>query len=299
MSIGECLCACAVELETGQRAETSQEDDDPHGAQCTTRIHRLRNLSVESVKSVVKTDERDPPPVQTTALIPTDCRELSVCVRAGVGPAQRCGSHSHRCAGPSVVVVVTNQVTRKITSRHARTADGSYSLKLPAGAYRVTSGPAAHCSLRQRQKLRRLRDRSRRHARERNHRSRIKRLSSTSARAATDRRTVAAATPRDSRSLAHHVSGIRSLRRSRRAWPRHSFQTRPLVGSVQPERPQRRLPDQGRQAVHDPDGRQFNERRAATRADAVRRQQLSNLMSAEFFGRPEQFAASRDIAVQL
>ena len=38
---------------------------------------------------------------------------------------------------PNVVVVITNQVTRKIT-RVTTNADGSYSVKLPAGAYRLT-----------------------------------------------------------------------------------------------------------------------------------------------------------------
>src|SRR5215217_5248222 len=37
----------------------------------------------------------------------------------------------------SVVVIVTNQVTRKINRARTNT-DGSYSLSLPAGAYRVS-----------------------------------------------------------------------------------------------------------------------------------------------------------------
>src|SRR5690349_21172320 len=37
---------------------------------------------------------------------------------------------------PNVVVVVTNQVTRKVT-RSQSNADGSYSVRLPVGAYRL------------------------------------------------------------------------------------------------------------------------------------------------------------------
>jgi hypothetical protein len=95
-----------------------------------------------------------------------------------------------------------------------------------------------------------------RHARKRNHPTRQRNCPRHSTRAAADDRCSRATASRDAGSLAHPVSRVRSLRRLRCARTRHSIQTRPLVGSVQSKRAERRLSNQRRQAVHDSDSGQ-------------------------------------------
>src|SRR4029079_7531847 len=75
-----------------------QEDDNAHAPQCTTSgsTDYAEILSVESVESVVKPETRDPSHGPNNSADVSDHSELSVCVRAGIGSAQRCCSHSCR-----------------------------------------------------------------------------------------------------------------------------------------------------------------------------------------------------------
>src|SRR4029079_19636752 len=78
-----------------------QEDDNAHERQCTTSesTDYAEILSVESVESVVKPETRDPSHGPNNSADVSDHSELSVCVRAGIGTAQRCCSHFRRCTG--------------------------------------------------------------------------------------------------------------------------------------------------------------------------------------------------------
>ena len=73
-------------------------------------------------------------PLQTTAFI---LLVVASCLAQSPGRVQGVVRSATGGQAPNVVVVITNQVTRKIT-RVATNADGSYSVKLPAGAYRLT-----------------------------------------------------------------------------------------------------------------------------------------------------------------
>lgn len=73
-------------------------------------------------------------PLQTTAFI---LLVAASCLAQTTGRLQGVVRSATNAPVPNVVVVITNQVTRKIV-RVRTSADGSYSVKLPAGAYRLT-----------------------------------------------------------------------------------------------------------------------------------------------------------------
>ena len=73
-------------------------------------------------------------PLQTTAFI---LLVAASCLAQTAGRLKGVVRSATDTPAPNVVVVITNQVTRKAT-RVTTEADGSYSVKLPAGAYRLT-----------------------------------------------------------------------------------------------------------------------------------------------------------------
>src|ERR1051325_8702109 len=78
-----------------------------------TSAHNVPQIfSAESVKSVVKTDERDRAPPANNRFHPTGCRELP---GTNNGPSPWRGPIRDECPGRNAVVLITNQVTRKIT----------------------------------------------------------------------------------------------------------------------------------------------------------------------------------------
>ena len=172
---------------------------------------------------------------------------------------------------PNAVVVITNQVTRQI--RRVRTnADGSYSIRLPAGAYRVTLDQPHVAAF----------DKDKNYG------------DYAIVRGDTLENVIIAPNQNIELEIRCCRKSNRNTNRQRKETPdrwritfpeydrygdrgsagaRYSFQARTLVGSLQPERAQRRLSDQGRQAFHDSHRRELDECRAATRADAVGCQQ--------------------------
>jgi hypothetical protein len=77
--------------------------------------------------------------VQTSALTFLIMASCLAAFAQGTGRLRGIVRTSAGAPAASVVVIVTNQVTRKISRAHTNT-DGSYSLSLPAGAYRISLG---------------------------------------------------------------------------------------------------------------------------------------------------------------
>src|ERR1051325_157601 len=100
-----------------------------------TSAHNVPQIfSAESVKSVVKTDDVIGRPLQTTAFI---LLVAASCLAQTTGRLKDVVRSATNAPVANAVVLITNQVTRKVT-RVRTNADGSYSVNLAAGAYRLT-----------------------------------------------------------------------------------------------------------------------------------------------------------------
>src|ERR1051325_6159192 len=100
-----------------------------------TSAHNVPQIfSAESVKSVVKTDDVIGRPLQTTAFI---LLVAASCLAQTTGRLHGVVRSATNAPVAGAVVLITNQVTRKVT-RVRTNADGSYAVKLAAGAYRLT-----------------------------------------------------------------------------------------------------------------------------------------------------------------
>ena len=217
---------------------------------------------------MLKRHERDPSFGPNNSADVAGHGELCCCVRTAIGTTQRRGPYLRGCAGcgrcrrryqssDTKSPPHTHAIATAVIRSHFLRAliDSAWTSQTPRSLIKTKTTATLRSFV-----ATRSRTLSSSPARKR---------SSISHRAATDRPCACATATRDTRSLAHHISRIRSLWRSRRARTRHPFQTRSLVGSVQSKRSQRRLSDQRRQAVPDSDCRQQHECRTASRADTV------------------------------
>src|SRR5215216_1796330 len=150
MRIGRVVCAPALSnlmtlarmsRTVSRKMTTRMRDNVP---QANPQI--TQNLSVESVKSVVKPETRDPSHGPNNSADLSDHGELSLCVRAGVGTDQRRCSQSRRCAGIKRCRHCYQSSYKKDKSR---THKHRWQLFAFTAGGRVSHqpGPTQHCSL--------------------------------------------------------------------------------------------------------------------------------------------------------